>query len=244
MADKDLSPQCEWVQIRREVRHPAVRPIVRIRRSGDIGLSADFVRHANIADCLWANVYISRDGYRLGLAFHNDDDQQNSFQMCKDGGSGSRRHRSDSRVLQASAIKSKSATFAKLITYPPDVRTFLPRRDVNGVWVVELIPCFENRYRLRGELSPHETGIYRYLLGGETVYIGRGVLASRFAEPCRGEWQFDAVEYSVLNDANSECRWESFWLERFRLTHNRWPVYNRIGGATAGRRPEEGREIG
>jgi len=231
MADDVIILTNGWTQIRREAGVSVRRPVIRVRQSGDLALSVDFVRHARIAECTRANVFVSADGYRLGLRFHSELEDHDSFQLCKDGGSGLKNPKNDARVLQLSGIKSKSATYAKLTGAAQAERTFEPQKDVHGMWVVELRPCFEHTHRgMRGELSSSESGIYRYLLSGETVYIGRANLLERMREPHRQEWDFDEVQYSVINNAEAEAKWEAYWLSRFSDHYNRLPVYNRIAG--------------
>lgn len=231
MAETVIPFDAGWQQILREAGKSARRPTVQIRQSSDLALSADFVRHADIIECTRANLYLSEDGYRLGMRFHSDDGQENSWRLCKDGGSGLRRVKSNGRVLQISAHKLRAPVIPRLAKLPRPDRTFEPRRDVHGLWVIELRPCFELRYgKLRGEIGPEESGIYRYKMNNQIVYIGRGKLLERFGSSERQEWQFDYIEYSPLNNEDAERRWEAYWLERFRDAHNRWPVYNRVGG--------------
>jgi len=213
--------------------------VVTIRRSGDIGVSADFVRYANIVENSRASIYLSRDSRKLALKFHSDEGEPDSFVLCQDGGRSNQRKRLSGRVLQVSSLRSKSLLYDKLSRLQSDsARRYRPNKQ-GGLWIVYLAPCFENTYRLRGELGGDDSGIYRYRLGGETVYIGRGQLSARFAAADRREWQFDTVEYSLLNDEAAEIQWESRWLEEFRAEHGRWPVYNRIGGLRLAAREDQ-----
>lgn len=233
MAEDIVSLNSGWIQVAREAAPATTKNLVRIRRSGDVALSSVFVRVAGIADCTRADIFISGKGARLGLRFHSDHVQQNSFVLCRDGGSGLRNLKSSSRVIQTGSVRNQSPHFEALLRFPAIDRTFEARKDTSGFWVIELRPAFENTLQgVRGEIGPRESGIYRYLLDGHVVYIGRGTLSERFLSKDRSEWQFDAIEYSVINNRESEILWESYWLSRFKEINHRWPVYNRIGGKT------------
>jgi hypothetical protein len=244
MANPNVPNESGWVQIRRE-GYPVrgFSPIITLRPRGAIGLSADFVRLANIKDCTHCEIYVSTDARKLGFRFL-DDPTPDSFAVSLDGGAHKRSTKYANRVVQAKCLKDKSPIFARLSSIPESLRRYTPKKDVAGVWTISLVPCFENTYRIKGEIGASDSGIYRYRLGGETVYLGRGRLVSRFAEPHRNEWQFDAIEYSILNDETEETRWESHWLEQFREEHNRWPVYNRIGGMRVVQESTEERGFG
>lgn len=234
MANPNLPNESGWVQIRREGYAVGFRPIITLRSRGTIAFSADFVRMADIRECTHCEIFVSTDGRRLAFRFL-EEPTADSFAMSADGGGNKRRKggRYPNRIVQAPSLKLKSPIFGKLGGAPESVRRYEPRKELGGLWTVNLAPCFENTFRLKGEIGHGESGIYRYRLGGETVYIGRGRFIERFAQPERAEWQFDAIEYSILNDPDEEARWEAHWLELFREEHNRWPVYNRVGGLRA-----------
>ncbi|MEG8222424.1 hypothetical protein OSJ57_17615 [Sphingomonas sp. HH69] len=232
MADNALASNDQWIQIRRDAGSVGFSPSVSIRSSGDIGISADFVRMANIESCTRATIFLSANGRCVGLRFHSDETERDSFQLSPDGG-GTRRAMSKNkgRVLQMSALRRQSRLYTAIAQSKHDrIRKYEPKRDVSGMWTINLAPCFENVLRLKGEIGANETGIYRYMLGGEPVYIGRGVLTERMRQLDRTEWQHDRIEYSILNDSAAEAEWEAYWLQEFRAEHGRWPVYNRIGG--------------
>lgn len=224
MASQTLTPDTGWLQVRREVKPGKFIPYVKIRRTGDIYLSTDFVRTAGIVQCTRAAVYLSTDGYRIGFRFHNDEDTD-SFVLAKDGGSN-RSSGSDGRVLQARLVK-RSAIVAAAAKAASETR-YVPRKDVHGVWCIDVVPSFETT--LDGSIDRALSGIYRYRRGDDVVYIGRGVIAERMAAPERKEWQFDVIEYSLLNDDKAEAKWEAHWLNEFQAKHHRLPIYNRIGG--------------
>ena len=100
---------------------------------------------------------------------------------------------------------------------PKKDRKFSPSKE-GKFWVIRLCPSFENRKDRRSKDIPSEAqGIYRYLRqNNEIVYIGRGAIKSRLADPERKEWDFDRVEYSLVQDPDQQIKWEDHWIERFK----------------------------
>lgn len=232
MAKPNVPNESGWVQIRREGYSVSFNPTITLRPRGAIGFSADFVRMADIRDATHCEIFISANGRKMGFRFL-EEPTPDSFKMGSDGGANRKVEKYANRVVQAKCLRDKSPIFLRLASMPESARRYEPKKDISGLWAINLVPCFENTYRLKGEIGSDATGIYRYRLGGETVYIGRGRFVERFGEGQRDDWQFDAIEYSILNDADEEARWESHWLELFREEHNRWPVYNRVSGLRA-----------
>jgi hypothetical protein len=229
MAESANTQNNGWTQIRRERPPLKFDPAITIRKSGDIGVNADFVRLADLESKTRAAIFFSADGRRLAFRFHSDENDEASFLLGQDGGRTSLSRRGG-RVVQINVLRKQSVLYASIAKSGPDfARRLRPVRD-GSLWVVSLVPCFETTYRPKGGLGPEETGIYRYRLGGATVYIGRGKISQRIACPERQGWQFDTIEYSVLNNADAEAEWEARWLEDFRAENGRWPMYNSIGG--------------
>lgn len=229
MADASNTNNAGWTQIKRERPPLKFNPIITIRKSGDIGVNADFMRMADLEGKTRVALFFSADGRRLAFRFHSDENDRESFLLGQDGGRTDL-NRKGGRVIQIHVLRKQSALYAQIAKSGPEfARRLRPVQD-GGLWVVSLAPCFETTYRPKGDLGREETGIYRYRLGGATVYIGRGKISQRIACPERQGWQFDTIEYSVLNNADAEAEWEARWLEDFRAENGRWPMYNSIGG--------------
>jgi hypothetical protein len=116
----------------------------------------------------------------------------------------------------------------------PKDRRFEPRRE-GRLWVIQLCPAFDMRNARESPGIPEDArGIYRYVReGGEIVYIGRGAIKSRLASPERNSWDFDVVEYSVVESPDDQVRWEAYWLKRYAEDHNgKLPAYNMLSGAS------------
>lgn len=219
-----------WHQVRRKYRVARFSPHITFRRGGYIAISADFVRMANISDCTRASLFLSKDGFRLAIQFHSNENDDDGFTLAKDGG-GAKSDIYRNRVICAVTLIKQSAVISSILREDKGARRYEPKKDINGRWIVNLIPCFERTLGQSDEVQAGITGIYRYRSSIDTVYIGRGNLRDRFADPARRTWDFNRIEYSVLNDDAAERRWESFWLDEYRRKNGRWPLYNQIGGS-------------
>lgn len=227
MAETVSSPTDNWRQLRRAHRTARFNPRISIRRNGVIAISSDFVRMTQIEKCTRASLFLSPDGFKLGMNFHTDEKDNDAFLLTRDGG-GPAKTKSLNRIICASTLLSQSSVVAALAKEDARTRRYEPKKDIDGKWVVSLAPCFERTLSQSDEIATGETGIYRYRLGSETIYIGRGDLRRRFSLSERRAWDFDRIEYSILNDDAIEKRWESFWLDEYRERNHRWPVHNRI----------------
>lgn len=229
MADVEVAPDSGWQKVRRVYRTARFSPQISFRRNGHIAVSSDFVRMAGVNNCTRASLFLSADGHSLAISFHSDERDDDAFVLSRDGGGSGV---SQNRIITARTLISQSAQIMSLCKEDARARRYEPQKDQNGRWVIHLAPCFENVLNQADQIPAGSTGIYRYRSGQETIYIGRGNLRDRLASPERRSWDFDRVEYSILNDDVIERRWESFWLDEYRQRNNRWPVYNRIAAAS------------
>jgi hypothetical protein len=101
------------------------------------------------------------------------------------------------------------------------------------MWAIELCPSFELRNaRESANIPADAAGIYRYIReSGEIVYIGRGPVRNRLNSYGRTDWDFDVIEYSIVQDPDQQVRWEAFWIDKFKdMNGGRLPFYNRVAG--------------
>lgn len=122
----------------------------------------------------------------------------------------------------------------KVISRESDLklRRFTPEwNSFESIWVISICPPFENCVRNGDEIPSDISGIYRYRRGDEIVYIGRGSVRSRSNDPIRENWDFDAIDYSIVPNETKQEKWESFWLDYYKEKHDgKLPIYNRIAG--------------
>ena len=97
------------------------------------------------------------------------------------------------------------------------------------MWVIQLCPAFELRTDRKGSDVPPDTqGIYRYVNAkNEVVYIGRGIIRQRMNAPERKDWDFQTVEFSIVEEQADREKWEAYWINRFKEDNGgRLPYHN------------------
>ena len=113
-------------------------------------------------------------------------------------------------------------------------KKFVAIKERNNFWVIQLMPAFEfNLKRIDKSLLDSEAkGIYRYIDKDKNiVYIGMGNIKDRLNESERTEWNFDIIEYSIIEDEDVQREWESYWNGKFKEKNNgRLPYYNKVSG--------------
>ena len=112
-------------------------------------------------------------------------------------------------------------------------RKFLVSWDkVNKAYFVILRPSFEHSVKINqiAEIPADLKGIYRYIDGGEIVYIGQGNIRGRLACQERCDWKADTIEFSCIEDSEGCIRWESVYLDEFIDQYGRRPRYNKVAG--------------
>lgn len=219
-----------WVQVRRGGGEtPEETPLVTIRPKG-IAFNAAFVRSARLLAKKRVSAEADHDSFQIGFKFLDspsvDDSYANSYALTRDGGG-----RGEGRSAQAGALLRIPWIAAVARIEDNRLRRFTPTWfPAKSLWVVSLCPAFETRVSAASEIPAGARGIYRYRRGGETVYVGRGLIRSRLNAPERSEWDFETIEYSLIPDQKLQAHWESFWLDAFVGKHGKLPIYNRIAG--------------
>ena len=104
------------------------------------------------------------------------------------------------------------------------------KNKVGTGWGIKIPPSFERNITPEAitELSESARGIYQYLdHDGEVLYIGSGFIRKRFTEdPRRTDWGVARIEYSLLDDDESQFKWENYWQSKFREQNGKLPPLN------------------
>lgn len=113
-------------------------------------------------------------------------------------------------------------------------RRFTPKKT-KGLWKIILCPTLERKTeRISKKIKSSEVGIYQYRRSAsdEIVYIGRGVIRGRENERKRKDWDYDIVEYSIVEKEEDRIYWENYWLKKFKDEHDgKLPLYNKNSGS-------------
>ena len=190
--------------------------------------NAQFIRTNKLGEYTRITVFCDAARYRVGMLFHTDASDQDSFALTADGG----RKGCDSRAVQVNALMKQHHWLSVAARSPsPAARRYRPIwLPADGLWVINIRPSFETRVASSQAVQAGLCGIYRYWAGDQIVYIGRGDIRSRANSAARVDWVIDAIEFSVVDDTHDQEKWEALWLDEHRNQFGSLPLYNRIGG--------------
>jgi len=200
-------------------------PKISIRKE-HIGFNANFVKTAELQNFSKVKLLVDREDFRVGFRFGNENDS-NALALFSDNPTHT------TKAISASQI-FKEYPFIRSISQLQDTlaRQFEIKQDHQhkGLWIAQLCPAFEHTASSMSDLK-NLRGIYRYRRdSGEVVYIGRGSIHSRLSAVGRKEWDFDVIEYSVIEDPIEQAKWESYWLNRFVEREGKLPIHNKLKG--------------
>jgi hypothetical protein len=195
----------------------------------------DFAGEADInPEVVRTSIYADLETRRIGFEFHTDerpDSYSISFRSSKRG-TKSEGFRCSARGVVAH-YRWVEAVIRKL---PMKNRRFRPILESIGgkdLWVIELPPAFEfvAASHFPGHMPRNAVGVYQYVRGeGEkrkTVYIGLGKIQEGYGR--RKNWDFDWVEYSIIEDPEEQEKWSDYWISMYRKQNNgELPEYNRL----------------
>jgi len=187
--------------------------------------NAAFARQAELNPALHVSVHIDSTRRTIGFEFYTEE-RPNSFNLTP--------HHNRGLVSAARGVIGKHKWIEAVTKEKTKHRRFPPKKEA-GKWVIQLCPAFEeHRARESADIPSDHRGIYRYRReSGEIVYIGRGPIKDRLQLPERKDWDFDAIEYSLVGDPDEQVKWEDFWIERFKEENRgELPFYNKVSGSS------------
>lgn len=203
-------------------------PKIGIRKE-QIGFLGFFVKKVNLNKFDRVSIEIDEDDFRIGFRFSNSGDLNNphTYSLFFDNPS------KNTMATNVITVINKFRFIKKIseLQNPLD-RQFVVYQDIHdkNFWIAQLCPAFEYTKSSESDLR-HLKGIYQYKRSdGEIVYIGRGNILSRLNSPERQEWDFDVIEYSIIESPAEQSKWESYWLNKFIEKEGRRPFYNKING--------------
>ncbi len=218
----------EWQKVRRASNVPghSIRPLVSLRRDS-LYFNSHFAKHVELGKFRYVTLYVLPSEFRLGFRFHNEKSDLDAYTLMKNS------------TIQVERLFSQNA-WLRAVADIEDTRArrFEPVKNADGFWEIQVCPAFEVSVTDKRKIPREAAGIYRYRSEGDVVYIGRGRIRDRATARERRNWQYDTIEYSVVDDAKQQERWEAYWLQQYVDEHARLPLYNRLKGATDKERPQ------
>lgn len=195
-------------------------------RSQHLGFNAAFVKEAEIFKFTKVEISVDEENFRMGCKFHNNNDPD-SWSLFSDNKSN------NTRAISAEQLKKDYPIINKISKFEnPTDRQFEVREDTGDkhFWIAQLCPAFEHTASSESDLK-NLKGIYRYKRSdGMIVYIGMGDILSRLNSPDRQDWDFDVIEYSIIENPSERSRWEYYWLDKYVKKEGKNPFYNKIKG--------------
>jgi hypothetical protein len=201
------------------------REFISISKS-HIRFSAAFARKAKITKSHVVKIGVNRADYQIQFSFTKDN-TENGLALTQP---------KDHENFQCAAMGLLNAyEWIKAITTEMvnKNRQFTPR-PFGKSWIIDLSPAFDLcEMRIESDKIPYKAkGIYRYIRSKtkEIVYIGKGEILNRLRSPERRDWDFDLIQYSIVEDESEQFKWENYWIEKYRSEHKKIPFYNIISG--------------
>ena len=207
-------------------RNVSNTPQVSIRQ-GRFHYNATFGRLADFEKKKSVIYYVDSKTREIGFDFIGLSDDADAYTLENRGGIGKCRSAAHELIKRNNWIRSV-ATSKK-----GSPKSFDAKKS-GKLWVIRLCPAFEYSAPKNDLFSiPSEaTGIYRYInKSGAVVYIGKGEVRKRAQEPERSEWNFETIEYSIVEDESEQFEWEAFWIDQYlEANDGELPAYNRQAG--------------
>ena len=201
--------------------------------------NAMFVRQSKIGPEHKVTIYTDEDERKIGFEFHKDE-RKDSYAISSQSAAKAGEKRQGMQCTSR-AIATKYPWIEAVTKLKGQNNRFAPKKEGN-FWVIQLCPAFENVCDANSkDISSNATGIYRYRReNGEIVYIGKGVIRQRASMPERKDWDFNKIEYSIIEDNEEQLKWEDYWIEKFKHDNQgKKPIYNHISGASKYREKTE-----
>jgi len=205
------------------------KAFISIRPAGVFSFNSELVKRADLGvKHNRVSIHTDPENWRIKFEFHNNKNDISSFKLYKDGGSKSLAKGMNitaRNVFNTNKWLKKVASEDNLL-----LRRFEPTKESRNEWIIQLGPFFEQEAIESTDIPSVATGIYRYIRNNEIMYIGKGNIRERVNSPKRKDWEFDKIEYSIIEGTEIMSHWESFWLDKFYEKEGRLPLYNKLAG--------------
>lgn len=191
-------------------------------RKHHLGFNGAFVKLADLQNFDKVQIFVDEGNYKIGFKFHRESNPD-YLTLFSDNPSHKTKATSAVQLVREYPFLRKIAELENRLD-----RQFVVTKDLQdkNLWVAQLYPAFEKSADSKSELR-NLKGIYRYKRSnGEVVYIGRGSILSRVNSRDRINWDFNLIEYSIIDNSSGQAKWEAFWLNKFVEQNGKLPIYN------------------
>ena len=174
------------------------------------------------------NTDVTKLSFEFRKKTSEDANDPYAFAVCSDGGSKERS--TNNYIIQCQHFLKDNKTLKKIaLTKDKDDKVF-PGFKSGKHWIINLAPMFEYDCYDSAEVNSDLKGIYRYLDKEEVIYIGKGNIRERLQSTERAGWNYDKIEYSVIEKEDDRSHWEDFYISKFFSINGALPRYNKVMG--------------
>jgi hypothetical protein len=208
----------QWIKQRKDIKQVSNAAIT-VRKSG-IRFNAIMCKWYELYEGQFVEIFLTDDKKSLGFSF-SEVATPDSYTLTADGGGGK----------GASGLFVACGKMLRATGIPTDKKEpmLILEDKKTGFLYVHLLPEFNHSVDIRPPVYD-ELGVYRYIFDNDIVYIGQGRIKDRIGDKQRESWQFDKIEYTILETPEECIKFESSLLDEFRQLNGKLPFYNRIGG--------------
>jgi hypothetical protein len=209
----------EWVKIKKIIVQKD-EPSVTVSQNR-FSFNAVMKKLAELDKYTHVTFYVDEENRRIAFEFKQNSNDEDDYQIIK----------IKSQIICASREIFKKQWVAK-VNELKGQNVFAAKHE-GKKWIITLCPAFENQIKRDDakNIPVDIKGIYRYLDTGRIVYIGKGNIKTRLNSSERGNWKFDLIEYSIINDDEKAFEWENYWIEKYKDENKgQLPTYNLISG--------------
>jgi hypothetical protein len=205
----------------KKAKEASDNPIVTIDKNNRFNFNKVFSNLAQIDACSFLEILFFDKDRRIGFKFKKANDNKDDFRILG----------SSSQGYYVQSVEISKKDWVKSVIKNNKNCKLEVNRD-GKIWYITLMPSFEYKV-LRNcinEINPLISGIYRYINKSEIIYIGKGNIRTRFNDSQRENWDFELIEYSIIENDEDSLKWEAYWINLYLSEHERLPLYNRIKG--------------
>ena len=188
---------------------------------GRLYFSKDFAKEVELGKKKYVLLSIDNQERKIGFNFFSEQNEANNLNSIN-GDESKGFYVSSKEVTDLVWVKGVDST---------SFNDFTLSKEGNK-WAAQLCPAFENSVSREETIliPPNAKGIYRYLSNKVVVYVGKGCIRRRLNEKKRKDWEFDEIQYSIIDDDFNRSKWEGYWISYYEENKGCLPKMNKIHG--------------
>jgi hypothetical protein len=209
-------------------RIPSTSNTLSISKNG-ISFSAKFIKNYKLEERDWIKFFIQTNNiYQIGFTFFKDKPHGDALKLLTRDQSAGKSTKANTLISKNKVLKETQINITNSDKLSEDFEITHIKKD--DIFYIDLIPCFEFKTTREGieKLNDSDRGIYRYRDSEDRViYIGKGYIKNRLKkEPERREWDINKIEYSIIEDEDTQFKWENHYIVKHFEEHGATPTWN------------------